>query len=85
MPPRPQTRQNWLSARRFVGVHSITGAAGEASITATYTTSSLQPPPAVLERAARCLDSPKVVQFPLEFAHFGDTSSSGVQQRPAAL
>ena len=45
--------------------------------------SNLQP--AVLEHAARCPESSKVVQFALEFAVFGDASSKGVQERPAGL
>jgi len=41
--------------------------------------------PAVVEHAARCPGSSKAVQFALEFAFYGNASSNGVQERPAAL
>ena len=41
--------------------------------------------PAVVEHAARCPDSSKVVQYRLEFADFDDASSRVVQERPAGM
>jgi hypothetical protein len=41
--------------------------------------------PAILEHSTRCPGSSKGVQPRLEFAHPGDTSSSGVQERLAVL
>ena len=41
--------------------------------------------PAVLEHAARCPESSKVVQIALESTVFRGESSSGVQARPTAM